>query len=108
MTAFNSCRYDIELLRRLWAAGESCVGIAAALGCSPHYVSALRQRYGLPVRRVQKLEWRCGDDPTPEEIAERAAECRARRQEKTPPPRGQCDVGMRCYSWRGDRFEAIA
>jgi hypothetical protein len=48
----SGCRYDIDLLRRLWAAGETCEVIAAALGCSPHYVSALRQKHGLPVRRV--------------------------------------------------------
>lgn len=100
--------YDIDLLRRLWAAGETCEVIAAALGCPSHYVSTLRQRFKLPVRRVQKPEWQWGEDPTPEQIAERAAEVRARRQQKAPPPRGQHDVGMRCYSWRGDRFEAIA
>lgn len=103
----NSCRYDIELLRKLWAAGESCVGIAAALGCSPHYVSALRQKHGLPVRRVQKLEWQWGEDPTPEEIAERAAEVRARRVEKVPDSR-TVRPGIKTYAWHGGRFEGVA
>lgn len=38
----------------------------------------LRMRYGLPLRPAQPCNRR-HDDPTPEEIEERAAECRARR-----------------------------
>jgi hypothetical protein len=40
----------------------------------------LRMRYGLPLRPAQPSNMR-HDDPTPEEIEERAAECRARRSE---------------------------
>ena len=72
--------YDKNVLKRLWAAGKTRAEIAAALGCSAGYVEKLRIRHGLPRRP------RCHDkpqeaDPTPEQIAERAAECRARRPE---------------------------
>jgi hypothetical protein len=98
--------YDIDLLRRLWAAGETCEVIAAALGCPISYVWDLRDRYGLPSRRKQKPDGSV--DPTPEQIAERAAECRRRREEKILPPREAYRAGIKTFSWRGDRFEAIA
>jgi len=75
--------YDKDVLTRLWAEGKTHFEIAAALGCSEMYVSQLRERHKLPKRR-QAYHGPQEDDPTPEQIAERAAECRARRVVATP------------------------
>jgi len=75
----GSCVYSVSELKRLWAAGKTHQQIAAALGCSEMYVSQLRQRHNLPFRR-KKYYGPKEKDPTPEEIAERAAECRAKRK----------------------------
>jgi hypothetical protein len=76
----GSCVYSVSELKRLWAAGKTHQEIAAALGCSEMYVSQLRERHQLPKRR-QVRHGPQEFDPTPEQIAERAAECRARRPE---------------------------
>lgn len=58
--------------------------IAAALGILPNAVYQLRYQYGLPKREKVHVE---PETPTPEEIAERARECReahyARRRAET-------------------------
>jgi transposase-like protein len=70
---------DLAVLQRLWAAGKTHIEIAAALGCAEKQVEQLRRRHALP-RRPRK-QAPVTVDPTPEQIAERAAECRARRPE---------------------------
>lgn len=62
-----------KLLWEMWTAGAAVKDIAAALGVSVAVVYSLRHQYGLPTRgRVCSFP----DDPTPEQIAERARECR--------------------------------
>jgi len=75
-----------QLLVDLWHAGAAVDDIAAALGISRQAVYQLRYQYGLPKRPRPE---RRSDDPTPEEIAERARECRERhyamrRSERAP------------------------
>jgi hypothetical protein len=97
--------YDKSVLMRLWAAGKTHVEIAAALGCSAGYVEKLRIRHGLP-RRPRCHHGPQDDDPTPEQIAERAAECRARRP-GLPEPKGE-RVSIPKYSWDGYRFHGLS
>lgn len=103
MTQGKDVDYCPVLLRQMWARGDSYQKIAAALGCSQSYVSRLKVRHKLPDRqRVTRDIF--ADDPTPEQIAERAAECRARRVQ--PTPKGE-RVSIPKYSWDGFRFHGI-
>ena len=79
--------YCALTLHQLWASGASYQEIAAALGCSESYVHRLKMRHKLPNRQKSTREI-FEDDPTPEQIAERAAECRARRP-GPPEPKGE-------------------
>ena len=67
-------------VRRLWAAGESQQGIASAIGITVDTFKArLRdQLEDLPKRPRTANSERRGIEITPDEIAIRAAECRAR------------------------------
>jgi hypothetical protein len=95
--------YCALTLHRLWASGASYVEIAAALGCSQSYVHRLKTRHKLPNRQKATKDI-SDDDPTPEQIAERAAECRARRVVATP--NGE-RVSVPRYSWDGFRFHGL-
>jgi len=99
----GSSVYSLAELQRLWAAGKTHQEIAAALGCSEMYVSQLRERHNLP-RRRRAFHGPQEDDPTPEQIAERAAECRARRVVATPKEER---VSMPRYSWDGYKFNTV-
>ena len=101
----GSCVYSVSELKRLWAAGKTHQEIAAALGCSEMYVSQLRERHQLPKRR-QVRHGPQEFDPTPEQIAERAAECRARRP-GLPEPKGE-RISVPRYSWDGYRFHGLS
>jgi hypothetical protein len=114
----GSCVYSVSELKRLWAAGKTHQEIAAALGCSEIYVAQLRQRHNLPMRR--RVQHGPKDvDPTPEEIAERKAEIRARhlealRDEHPEASRSRAgrasqhvSESIRCYSWDGFRFADV-
>jgi DNA-binding CsgD family transcriptional regulator len=90
-------------LHRLWARGDSYQEIAAALGCSQSFVSRLKDRHKLANRQKATKDI-LADDPTPEEIAERAAECRARRVQ--PEPKGE-RVSVPRYMWDGFRFHGL-
>lgn len=73
----RTLKIDVPLLFRLHAAGLPEKGICDALGIGRGSFYALRKRHGLPAidrRREKPAEV----DPTPEEIAERAAEVRRR------------------------------
>jgi hypothetical protein len=96
--------YCPVLLRQLWARGDSYQKIAAALGCSQSYVSRLKVRHKLPDRQKVTRDI-LEDDPTPEQIAERAAECRARRVVPTPKEER---FSIPKYSWDGYRFNGIS
>lgn len=101
--------YDVDVLRRLWAAGKTHQQIAAALGCSELYVSQLRQRHDLP-RRRKKYTPPVSDDPTEEEIAARAAEIRKRHLDelRQSDPKPSTIGAIRCVGWNGYRFDSFA
>ena len=65
---------DERIFRDMWAAGASVQEIAARFGICVATVHGYRFKYKLP-KRLRSLE-RLPGDPTPDEIAERAAECR--------------------------------
>ena len=104
MTQGRETEYCTLTLHRLWARGDSYQEIAAALGCSQSFVSKLKDRHKLPNRQKATRDI-FEDDPTPEQIAERAAECRARRVQ--PTPKGE-RVSIVKYSWDGFRFHGIS
>jgi hypothetical protein len=95
--------YCAVTLHRLWARGDSYQEIAAALGCSQSFVSRLKDRHKLPNRQKPNREI-FDADPTPEEIAERAAECRARRVVATPKEER---FSIPRYMWDGFRFHPL-
>lgn len=65
--------------RRLWDQGLTRVEMATHFGCSISKIDTYRMRLNLRKRYVRKTRTGALEtDPTPEEIAERAAECRAR------------------------------
>jgi hypothetical protein len=97
--------YCALTLHQLWASGASYQEIAAALGCSESYVHRLKMRHKLPNRQKSTREI-LEDDPTPEQIAERAAECRARRP-GPPEPKGE-RISVPRYSWDGYRFHGLS
>jgi hypothetical protein len=100
----GSSAYSLTLLKRLWAEGKTHQEIAAALGCSEMYVSQLRERHQLP-RRRRAFHGPQEDDPTPEQIVERAAECRARRPDPATPKEERVSVVR--YTWTGKGFQGI-
>jgi transposase len=88
----------------MWEEGASYEKISEALGCSLSFVSRLKDRHKLsdrqkPTREIFK------DDPTPEQIAERAAECRARRP--GPGKHREERVSMPKYAWTGKGFHSL-
>jgi len=103
MPSGREIEYCALTLHRLWASGASYIEIAAALGCSQSFVARLKVRHKLPDRQKPTRDI-FADDPTPEQIAERAAECRARRVQ--PTPKGE-RVSVAKYSWDGRRFHGI-
>jgi hypothetical protein len=103
MTQGREIEYCALTLHRLWARGDSYQEIAAALGCSQTFVSRLKERHKLSNRQKATRDI-LADDPTPEEIAERAAECRARRVQ--PEPKGE-RVSVPRYMWDGFRFHGL-
>lgn len=81
-------QYSVAKLFQLWSGGASYPEIAAALGCHEGTVQKLKERHKLPNRKKKtNTEFKAADDPTPEEIAERARECReahyAKRRKET-------------------------
>lgn len=110
--------YCAATLHMLWARGDSYLEIAAALGCSMSHVHHLKLRHKLPDRQKPTKEV-FADDPTPEQIAERAAEIRrahleALRNENAETSRSrayrasqQVSESVRCYSWDGIRFAGV-
>jgi len=104
MTQGREFEYCALTLHELWASGVSYIEIAAALGCSQSYVHRLKTRHKLPNRQRANREI-FNSDPTPEQIAERAAECIARR-EGPPEPKGE-RFSIPRYSWDGRRFTGI-
>jgi hypothetical protein len=96
--------YCAAKLHELWARGDSYLEIAAALGCSESFVHHLKVRHKLPHRQKPTREI-LEDDPTSEQIAERAAECRAKRVVPTPKDER---FSIPKYSWDGYRFHGLS
>ena len=72
---------DVPMLFRLW--GDMTLTraeIARKLGATENQLTRLAERHGLGRRGRQHRAFSM-DDPTPDEIAQRAAECRARHME---------------------------
>ena len=73
-----------RILSEMWNAGAAVKEIAAALGVTVSAIYSLRHQYRLPKRPKVYAE---PETPTPQEIAERARECReahyARRRAET-------------------------
>ena len=88
---------DVPLLFELWNRNVESRVIAERLGVRETYVSKLAARFKLPRRLPQKAEnnGRAVNDPTPEEIEQRAAEMRARR----PVAQDDGTVEIRCYAF---------
>jgi hypothetical protein len=104
MSRRGGCIYSLTKLQRLWADGKTNVEIASALGCSVRHVEHLRDRHNLPAR-PRAYHGPQEDDPTPQQIAERAAECRARRPEPATPKDER--ISLPRYSWNGVAFHAL-
>jgi hypothetical protein len=69
-------KVDAVLLHKLWHSDMETADIAFALGVSLSTLHNVRQKYGLPKR--PRAEVTLVADPTPQEIAERARQCRER------------------------------
>ena len=88
---------DVPVLHSLWASELELPEIAVRLGCSVSTLYMLRDRHKLPLRprmRVTVLT-----DPTPQEIEERARECRERHYAQR---RGEGEYATKFRVWRGD------
>ena len=72
---------DVNELLRLWNSDMSNTELCLHFGLTGGSLWSIRKKYGLPIRqRVESPDrTRRPDDPTPEELEERAACCRARR-----------------------------
>jgi hypothetical protein len=94
---------DVPLLFDLWNRNVEVRVIAERLQVREGYVSNLAKRYGLPKRDRRTLcqhterETVAEDDPTPEEILDRAAELRARRKDQ----QHRQHVEIRAYHFDG-------
>ena len=69
-------KVDVAELFRLWHSEMETPDIALAFGVSVSTLNTLRQKHGLPKR--PRVAVTLVADPTPDEIAKRARECRER------------------------------
>jgi DNA-binding CsgD family transcriptional regulator len=88
---------DVPVLHTLWASELEMPEIAVRLGCSVSTLYLLRDRHKLPPRPKSRVTLLT--DPTPQEIAERARECRERHFAQR---RGECEQATKFRVWRGD------
>lgn len=95
---------DVPKLFELWASGASQYEISQTLGIRPGTFWQVRNRYALPKRKpARPVSASKEPDPTPEEIAERAAAVRASWSEEEAERRAvgrlRGSVGIRSYSF---------
>jgi DNA-binding CsgD family transcriptional regulator len=86
---------DVPTLFALWASDMGTDEIALHFKCSVSTLHLLSKRHALPKRRRKEVQ--LVGDPTPEQIAERARECRERHFAER---RGETDGASRnrlCY-----------
>jgi hypothetical protein len=74
-----SRQIDEKEFVRLWFSESSLAEICETLGITGGSLWHLQNKHGLPARGRPRDTQRRPDDPTPEEIEERAAECRKKR-----------------------------
>jgi len=89
---------DLPLLYQLWNDHAlTRVRISEMLGISPTHLTRLVARHKLPPRPRDKNQH--GNDPTPDEIAQRAAECREKHfaQRRAEP---DCSTTSKVSKWR--------
>lgn len=75
-------KFDEKEFARLWESELTLAEICEQLGITGGSLWALQKKHGLPARGRPRDTQRRPDDPTPEQIAERAAECRAKRSKE--------------------------
>jgi DNA-binding CsgD family transcriptional regulator len=69
-------KVEREVLLRLWQQNLTLIEIGLMIGCSGSTVGMLAKQHGMPQREsARKMQL---PDPTPDEIATRARECRER------------------------------
>ena len=85
----------------MWDAGVPADAIAAHLGIRRHKLHELRRLHGIADRECKYRKRPA--DPTPEEIEERARECRERRPSDEHRP-GRVEI--RQYHFDGQAFSA--
>ena len=66
---------DVQEFRRLWESGTPAATIGRCFGLTANHVYRLRQQFGIPDREDLRTK---PNDPTPLQIAERAAALRER------------------------------
>jgi hypothetical protein len=101
---------DVALLFQLWHSDLKNEELAARIGIARGHLWHLRNKYGLPPRKQQRTRPRY-QDPTPQEIEERAAEVRrgwtpeeearrvcGRREQWRPPQYAQFDRTSMTFS----------
>lgn len=98
---------DVPLLFKLWQEPLEIREIAERLGVGESFVGKLARKHKLPKRATQRVEdnGMRVDDPTPEQIAERAAWCRARRQEVVE--RDRVEIKAYAYDSHTGLFHAM-
>lgn len=97
---------DVQELFRLWHSPMTNAELCKHFEINGGSLWSLRKKYALPARphAVVRDTLRRPDDPTPEEIAQRAAECRAKRsaQEKARNARaGRVRWELPAYAYNG-------
>jgi uncharacterized protein YjcR len=88
---------DVPKLFLLWHTQATLAEIAEQLGCKVTTLWTLKRRHKLPPKR--RPDGSSITDPTPQQIEERAMECREMREAKM---RGESDSATKARLWRGD------
>ena len=74
-----SKKIDEKKFVRMWHSEATLAEICETLGITGGSLWFLQKKHGLPARGRPRDTQRRPDDPTPEQIEQRAAECRAKR-----------------------------
>jgi DNA-binding CsgD family transcriptional regulator len=88
---------DVPKLFMLWHTQATLNEIAQQLGCKVTTLWTLKKRHKLPPKR--RPDGSSISDPTPQQIEERARECREMREAKL---RGECESTTKGRLWKGD------
>lgn len=108
-TATTACLQFQTTLRAAWASGSAMVEITSALGITKDQLIRLRNVLRLPLRldRAARARPEPMRDPTPAEIAERAAAIRAGWDARTEEARRVCKASpVEAMVISSERFSA--